>query len=311
MKVIFNYDRKYRNDIPSAIALGTFDGIHLAHRKLIEELQIKKERYGYQSIVYTFINHPLSVLRPETEPPQIMLLGERIVEFSKLGVDVLVLNSFDILFSQLTPDAFLTQLSNNFLVKDLVVGFDYRFGHKGAGDLTYLECESKKRNWNLTCVPSVNHGDEVISSSLIRKMIMNGQVKYAADLLTRPYTINGTVIHGFGRGKDLGFPTANLRFSPKKVIPKNGVYLTKCKYNNIEYWGLTNVGTNPTFSNGSTQVETYLMNFHKNIYGKKLQIHFIDRLRSEVKFSEPKDLILQMKQDVIKAKKLIYKKTKS
>ncbi len=311
MKVIFNYDRNYKTDLPSAIALGTFDGIHIAHRELINELQKKKERYGYQSIVYTFINHPLSLLRPEMEPPQIMLLGERIVEFSKLGIDVLVLNSFDTFFSHQTPDAFLSQLASNFNIKGLVVGFDYRFGHKGAGDHSYLEREAKKNAWDLTCVPSVNKGNEVISSSLIRKLIMDGRVADAADLLARPYTIKGKVIHGYGRGKDLGFPTANLCYSSKKVIPKKGVYLTKCKFKDNQYWGLTNVGTNPTFSNGAIHIETYLMDIHENIYDEKLQIQFCHWLRKEVKFDNPRDLILQMEQDVIKAKKLIYKKTKS
>ncbi len=311
MKVIFNYKRNYKTNLPSAIALGTFDGIHLAHRKLIDELQDKKERYGYQSIVYTFINHPLSLLRPEMEPPQIMKLGERIVEFSKLGIDVLVLNAFDSFFSHQSPDAFLSQLSSNFNIKSLVVGFDYRFGHKGAGNHVYLESVSEKNGWKLTCVPSVNKGDEAISSSLIRKLITEGQVADAADLLTRPYTINGTVIHGHGRGKDLGFPTANLSFSQKKVIPRNGVYLTKCKYKNNEYWGLTNVGTNPTFSNGAIHIETYLMDFHENLYEEKLQVQFLHCLRKEVKFNNSKDLILQMEQDVIKAKKLIYKISKA
>ena len=311
MKVIFNYDRNYKTDIPSTIALGTFDGIHIAHRKLIEELQNKKEQYGYQSIVYTFINHPLSLLRPEMEPPQIMLLGERIVEFSKLGVDVLVLNCFDSFFSHQTPDDFLSQLANNFNIKGLVVGFDYRFGYKGAGDHIYLERESKRYGWDLTCVPSLNQGDEAISSSLIRKLIMDGRVAEASDLLANPYIINGSVIHGYGRGKNLGFPTANIRFSLKKVLPKNGLYFTKCKYKNNEYWGLTNVGTNPTFSDGSVHIETYLLDFHENLYDEKLQIQFCEWLRKEIKFDNPEDLILQMEQDVIKAKKLIYKKTKS
>ena len=311
MKVIFNYDRNYKTDLPSAIALGTFDGIHLGHRKLVQKLQAKKEQFGYQSIVYTFFSHPLKHLKPEMEPPQIMLLGEKIKELTKLGIDVLVLNSFDKYFSHQTPDTFLDQLFNNFHIKSLVVGFDYRFGHKGAGNHIHLEQAAENKNWDLICVPSVKRGGEVVSSSLIRKLIMDGRVAVAAELLTKPYAINGTVIHGHGRGKSLGFPTANLRYSSGKVIPKNGVYLTNCKYKNNEYWGLTSVGTNPTFSKGDVHIETYLLDFYENLYEEKIQIQFCDWLRGEIKFNDPRDLILQMEQDRIKAKKLIYKKTKS
>jgi riboflavin kinase/FMN adenylyltransferase len=307
MKVIFNYKKDYRTKEPSAIALGTFDGIHLGHRRLIKELMEKKAEYGYQTIVYTFINHPLQLLMPGKEPSNILLLRERIQEFKKLGIDVLVLNSFDYSFSQQSPDEFITQLTQSIPVKTLIAGFNFRFGHKAAGDVDYLKKISEKANFDLICVPPVKKNNQIVSSSLIRKRVMDGSVAKAAHLLTRPYYIRGKVIHGFGRGKELGFPTANLSFSSKKVLPKNGVYLTRCKLQNKFYWGLTNVGMNPTFLNDIIQIETFLLDFCKDIYGENLEIQFIDWIREEKHFETPQDLSYQIKKDWIKAKKLIYK----
>ena len=307
MKLIFNYDRNYKTHLPSAIALGTFDGIHLGHRKLIEELHHQKRLYGYQTVVYTFINHPLQLLNPEMEPQRIMLLGERIKEFSNMGIDLLVLNPFDEVFSQQTPQVFLKHLYDSFPVKSLIVGFNFRFGHKGAGDRSYLEQEAARTGIELVCVPPVEYKNEVVSSSLIRKKISEGKVAGAAELLAQPYFINGIVIRGYARGKELGFPTANLQYSTKKVLPENGVYLTKCRYKQKHYWGLTSVGTNPTFSTMGFHIETYLLDFDETIYGQHLHIRFYNWLRGEMKFDHVDDLIFQMEQDRIKAKKLIYK----
>ncbi len=237
-----------------------------------------------------------------------MSLGEKIKEFSKLGIDVLVLNSFDNSFLQQTPREFLDQLYERIPIKTFVVGFNFRFGYKGLGDVSYLKKESEEKKLNLISVPSVQSGGEVVSSTLIRRKIQEGKVKEVTKLLTRPYTISGKVIHGFGRGKSLGFPTANLRFSSQKVIPAYGVYLTKCLIKGRYHWGLTNIGTNPTFTNNRMNIETYLLDCNKDLYGQSIKISFVDLLRSEVKFDSPEALSRQMHLDKIKAQKLIYKK---
>ncbi|MGI6527272.1 MAG: bifunctional riboflavin kinase/FAD synthetase [Caldicoprobacterales bacterium] len=308
MQVIFNYDRNYGTKLPSAIALGTFDGIHMGHRQLIYELLKKKRKFGFQTIVYTFLNHPLQALAPEKEPPRIMLLKEKIKTFSRLGIDVLVLNSFDDFFLHQTPREFLDQLYRKILVKSFIVGFNFRFGYKGAGDINYLKTEAEQTELDVVSVPPVELEGEVVSSTLIRNKIQEGNIKDAARLLTQPYSISGTIIHGFGRGKNMGFPTANLRFSSYKVLPAYGVYLTKCFVKGKDYWGLTNVGVNPTFSNGNVQVETYILDCNENLYGQTMKISFLERLRGEIKFDSSEALIRQMELDSIKAKKLIYKK---
>ncbi|HHU78593.1 MAG: bifunctional riboflavin kinase/FAD synthetase [Caldicoprobacterales bacterium] len=308
MRVIFNYDRNYRTSLPSAIALGTFDGIHTGHRKLMEELIRKKRQYGLQTLVYTFLNHPMQMLAPDKEPPRIMLLDETIRTFADLGIDILVLNKFDEFFQQQSPREFLDQLYENIPVKSMVIGFNFRFGYKGAGDQEFLLRESRLKGFDLVCVPSVEQDGEVVSSTLIRKLIMDGKVEDAARLLEQPYCIRGKVISGCGRGKNLGFPTANLSFSNRKVLPRCGVYLTKVKLKDGFYWGLTNVGTNPTFSQGSLHIETYILDFNENLYEQPMEICFINRLRGEIKYDNPLDLVHQMELDRIKAKKLIYKK---
>ncbi|HHY81066.1 MAG TPA: bifunctional riboflavin kinase/FAD synthetase [Clostridiales bacterium] len=308
MQVIFNYDRSYRTSLPSAIALGTFDGIHLGHRQLINELLIKKKKYGYQTIVYTFLNHPLEVLKPETAPQQIMLVKEKIKEFSNLGIDILVLNLFDDCFLHQTPNEFLDQLTDNFNIRSIIVGFNFRFGYKGAGDREFLDKEAKLRGLDLVCVPPVEKDGQLISSTLIRNKITHGYVEEASVLLSKPYSISGTIVHGHGRGRKLGFPTANIKYSAKKVLPKPGVYLTQCWLRHEGfYWGVTSIGSNPTFSGNSMNIESYLLNCHQDLYGKSMKVYFLSFLREEKAFDTAEGLKRQISRDVKLAKKLIYK----
>ena len=308
MRVIFNYDRYYRTSRSCAIALGTFDGIHKGHRRLIAELKKQKERYGRQTIVYTFLTHPLQVLAPEKAPSHIMLLDEKIKEFSGLGIDVLVLNSFDDFFLHQTPRVFMDHLYEKYKVKALVVGFNFRFGYKGMGDRSFLETEAGERGLDLICVPPVRFEDQIVSSTLIRGFLSDGRVEEAARMLSKPYSIGGKIIHGYGRGKNMGFPTANLRFSNQKVIPKPGVYLTRCRLKGKQelLWGVTSVGWNPTFLTNRINIETHLLDFDGDLYDRVLTISFLVHLRDEMKFEKISDLVDQIQQDVKNAKKLIY-----
>lgn len=305
MQVIFN-NGQYRDNNPSAIALGTFDGIHLGHRKLISELGQQKKHNGYKTIIYTFQTHPMRILAPEKAPSQIMLLSEKIRGFSELDVDTLVINPFNHSFLHQTPQTFLNQLLDHFNVKVLIVGFNYRFGYKGMGDIEFLYKVAHIKGFELICVPPVKREGQVISSSLIRTLISNGNVEEAACLITKPYTIRGKIIHGFGRGRNMGFPTANIKVPAHKTIPKPGVYLTKCFLGNRIFWGVTSVGINPTFSQETLNIETYILDFREDIYDKILKVSFLEHLRDEIKFNSVEDLIVQMKLDVQNAKYLIY-----
>lgn len=306
MQVIFNHKRQHVVNDPTAIALGTFDGIHLGHRKLISKLHEQKKLNGYRTMVYTFLGHPLERLNPSKVPPQIMLLGEKIKGFSSLGIDTLVLNPFTDEFLHQTPEVFIDSLLTHYNIKSIIVGFNFRFGYKGQGDIGFLEKAAQDKGFDLICVPPVQEENTTISSTLIRDLITKGNLEEAAMLLEKPYSIKGRIVHGYGRGRSIGFPTANLSFSNKKVLPCFGVYLTRCYINNQMYWGVTSVGKNPTFAQDNINIEAYIFDLNKDIYGSVLRIEFIRYLREEIKFNTVEELIHQIGKDVVKAKNLIY-----
>ena len=307
MKAIFDKSGSFICKEPSAVALGTFDGIHLGHRALINELAVRKKQLGCRSIIYTFMRHPLTRIKPDRVPPQIMLLSEKIRAFSLLDIDLLVLNDFNRQFMQQEPEDFAAQLLTNYNLKTLVVGYNFRFGHKGQGDVTLLRRIADEKGFELVVVDPVKKDGEIVSSSIIRELIREGHVNRAAECLGSPYSISGVIKHGYGRGKGLGFPTANLDYPKQKVIPKPGVYLTLCRTLGSWHWGVTNVGSNPTFSGSGLNIETHLLNFTGILYNKRFRVFFVTRLRDEIQFPSPAGLTVQLRKDIITAKNLIYK----
>lgn len=310
MRVIFNEKNDYSLKCPVAIALGMFDGIHKGHQALIRHLKEIKRRYGYTSMVYTFKQHPLSCLAPLKAPPQIMNLNKKILEFSRMGVDILVLNNFDEEFAHTTPQDFIQRfLLQKYDIRFIVVGYNYRFGYNGSGDTQLLIRMGKEMGFKVVVVPPVKVGGEVVSSSLIRATIQQGNVTKAWRYLGRPYSINGQIVHGAGRGRTLGYPTANLDIGTKNVIiPKFGVYLTGCRLNGQWFWGVTNVGQNPTFSQSGLHIETFLLDYHGGeLYGKRTRLYFLRYIRAEKRFLSKQELIHQIDRDIATAKNLIYK----
>ncbi|MCM8901168.1 bifunctional riboflavin kinase/FAD synthetase [Caldicoprobacter algeriensis] len=310
MQVIFNEKSDHSLGYPVAIALGMFDGIHKGHKALIRRLKEIKRRYGYTAMVYTFKQHPLSCLPPRKAPPQIMNLNKKILEFHRMGVDILVLNNFDEGFARTAPREFIQRyLLEKYDVRFIVVGYNYRFGHNGSGDAQLLIRMGKEMGFEVVVVPPVKVGREVVSSSLIRKMIQQGDVAKAWQYLGRPYSINGQIVRGAGRGKTLGHPTANLDIGPKNiVIPKFGVYLTRCNLDGQCFWGVTNVGQNPTFDQSGLHIETFFLDYHGGeLYGKHVRLYFLRYIREERRFPSKQELVQQMECDVAAAKNLIYK----
>lgn len=308
MRVIFNYKRYHSMEQAVAIALGTFDGMHKGHQELMSELHKLKLKYGYATMAYTFLDHPLSILDPSKTPPQIMTIHEKILAFEKTGIDWLILNPFDTEFSSISAESFIEDfLLNRYNVQAIVVGYNFRFGSGGKGDVELLKQLSKKFDYKLIVVPPILLDENVISSSLIRKYIQEGQIKKANSYLGNPYSIYGRVIHGYGRGQQLGFPTANLKFNHDKVIPKHGVYITRVYVDNRVYWGVTNVGRNPTFNSEGINLETHLIYYNGNLYDKKMKVEFLYRLRGERVFSTVEDLKRQIGKDINYVKNFIYK----
>ena len=187
------------------------------------------------------------------------------------------------------------------------MGYNFKFGIEGKGDVETLIQFGREKNFDVRVIPPVKLNGEIISSSKIRILIEQGNIRKAANFLGYPYSLKGKVIRGDSRGRRLGFPTANLKYDKMKVIPKKGVYLTLTLVDDIFIWGLTNVGNNPTFAKKDMRVETHLLGYSGNLYGKEIELYFFDRIRDEIKFDNAEHLIIQMNKDVNTAKNYIYK----
>ncbi|MDO4534755.1 MAG: bifunctional riboflavin kinase/FAD synthetase [Clostridium perfringens] len=284
------------------VALGSFDGVHKGHLLLIDEIVNLAEKKQGKSMVYTFKNHPLSII-DKNKTPKILLDNkskEEILE--SLGVDILCLKEFNNDLMKLSPEAFIENLVNEFNIKGIVVGFNYRFGYKNKGDLNLLKDLSKKFNFELYIKKAYTIENEIVSSTRIRELISLGRIKKANEMLGREYVLRGEVVGGRRLGRTIGFPTANLKPLDSMLIPKIGVYYTNVEVQGEIYKGITSVGNNPTVNGKNTTIETYILNFDKDIYSETIKVYFIDKIRDEKKFSGLDELKIQLEKDKTFAK---------
>ena len=308
MNVIFNRDWTHTINDKVAIALGSFDGIHKGHRQLIQSLNDIKKEKECLTMVYTFREHPMTIISPGDIPLRITNNEEKIDILRGLGIDFLVFNEFTSEFSKATPCQFVRKhLADKYNIDTIVIGYNFRFGARGEGDIETMIELGKDIGFDVKVIPPIRLYGDVISSSKIRRFIGDGDVSKAAEFLGYPYSLSGKVIRGRGRGRQLGFPTANLEYETTKVIPSHGVYLTLGLFEDVVMWGLTNIGTNPTFGQRDLCIETHLIGYSGNLYGKEMQIYFLEKIRDEIKFNSAEELVRQMNQDMDVAKKHIYK----
>lgn len=289
--------------IQTVVALGTFDGIHLGHKAIINKAITEAKRLNCLSIVLTFSNHPLSILSPHNSPLTITNQLEKEKIISSLGVDVLINMPFTEDFLKITPYDFIKMVKSFLNPKKIVVGPNYSFGHKGAGNPELLRKLGLEFDFIAEIFPPILYDDHIVSSTLIRNLIIEGNVERANILLDRFFKITGNVTHGDKRGKQIGFPTANINIVEGLVMPMNGVYATKVKYDNLVYNAVTNIGVNPTFKGNNRRIEVHILDFDKNIYGQEIEVEFIGKIRSEIKFSSADELIKQIRKDLITAKR--------
>ncbi|NLY77003.1 MAG: bifunctional riboflavin kinase/FAD synthetase [Tissierellia bacterium] len=289
-----------------AVALGNFDGIHVGHQQLIMSNIHEARKRNLKSAVLMFKNHTKELLLSNKESKLQLLTNfqQKIEIFKSFGLDAIYMIDFDESLMKLSPDEFI----DNILIKSLnakliTVGFDYRFGYRASGDSEYLKKSALNKGFYVSVIPPVHIGEEIVSSTAIRKFIRSGNIMKANEFLGRNYTIIGTVIEGKNRGRSLGFPTANIRLQDNYVIPKEGVYLTNTHLNNNKFISLTNIGYNPTFNENELKIETYILDFSGNLYGKTLEIQFIDYIRDDIKFNRVDELIHQIEEDVKHIKK--------
>lgn len=282
----------------TAVALGNFDGIHLGHQELIKNMIKKSKMLGLKSSLLLFKTHTKSVI--DKNSPYVITNNEQKFKIANnLGIDIVYLLDFDEKIMKLSGERFVRDIViNKMNAKLLVVGFDYRFGYKASCDSKYLIELGNKFNIDVIVNTPVYKDEILISSSIIRELIIDGKMKNVSDLLGKPYSIIGKIVTGSNRGNKLGFPTANIEPIDNYVIPKNGVYITNSIINNKKYLSATNIGHNPTFNEDKLKIETYILDFNEDIYGKSLEIEFIDFLRDDIKFLNTDDLINQMKFDI-------------
>lgn len=289
-----------------AVTIGVFDGVHRGHQALMRSVVEKARAFDATPAVVTFDRHPLEVIAPGKEPPLITTLPQRARVMEQVGIKALVVLHFDDEFRRLSPEEFVREvLVEKLGCAHVVVGANFRFGHEQAGTIETLHDLGKKYGFDCTIFALVGGDREVVSSSLVRAHIAEGLVEQVADELDRPFRLEGYVEHGANRGRDLGFPTANLRVPSRMILPKIGVYAGRLIWKDRSYPAAINVGLNPTFGDRDHPiVEVHVIDFDQSLYGEVVEVEFTHRLRDEMKFPDVESLVRQMKADVEQARAL-------
>ena len=280
------------------VTIGNFDGVHLGHKEFLSEIKKDSIKFNSKFVVVTFVPHPLQILRAQSGF-LINTFEERRTLLEACGVDYLLEIDFTRDFSTLSPEDFLTNYIFSFSgIEKIFLGHDFAFGANKSGDFKFAKdfCESKKTE--LILQKEFKVSNEAVSSTEIRNAISTGNIPKASSLLGRDYFLSGRVIKGEGRGKKIGFPTANMGYDKGLLIPMKGVYITQTIINNMTYNSITNIGHNPTFNTGyEIHVETHLLDFTLDIYGEVIKVIFLQKIRDEKKFPSVNDLVEQIDLD--------------
>ncbi len=294
----------FRNAV---ITIGTFDGVHTGHQYILQQLQEAAAFCNGETVIITFDPHPRAVLAPHNQPVHLLTtLDEKIMLLEQQGIDHLVVVPFTKAFSELSATAYLEDfLIRTFNPHTIIIGYDHRFGHNREGGLELLEAEQQKFGFRLLEIPQQVVHNLTVSSTKIRKSLQEGAVQLANELLGYPYFLNGTVVHGDKMGRQLGFPTANISLTDsRKLIPAQGVYAVTVATGGRTLKGALNIGTRPTFNGTELRIEVFILDFNEDIYGHPIRVNFLDYIRSDKKFDSVDALVVQMKDDVEKARAL-------
>lgn len=301
MKII-EIDLNYKAKEESVIALGNFDGVHRGHIELIKKAIENAKKLNIKSSLLLFNEHTDNLVKVGKK--DIITTNKTKFEIlENLGVDIIYLINFTKEFMSYSPIKFLDDfLAKNLKIKGVVVGYDYTYGYKKSGDVKFLK-ENKNLFESVEIIEQISYKGEKISSSLIRNLIEDGNIKDANFLLSRPYKLIGKIIHAKGLGKKMGYPTANLRLIDNFVIPKFGVYDTDIIIKGKKYKASTNIGTNPTVEHDGIKIEAHILDFYEDIYGEIVELELLDFVRPELKFNSVEELFEQIAKDVLVTRK--------
>ncbi len=282
----------------AALCLGNFDGVHLGHRALVDAAA----KAGTPALL-TFFPHPGKVLQPDLAPRLITLQARKLELLEQVGLKLTVVQPFTLEYARTGPDTFEAALFDSLKVTAIVVGQDFTYGSKRAGTVKTLEAAAAKRSASVITVAPVTSDGVVVSSSRVREYVLEGRVAAAHKLLGRYFDLEGTVVRGAGRGRTIGFPTANID-TQNELRPGAGVYAVRVRVKSTtqRYGGAANIGVKPTFGGGAVTIEAHLFDFQGDLYGKKLEVEFIERLRGEQRFGSANELAGQIARDLEAAK---------
>jgi len=296
---IFHSIKEFHSAKKTILTLGTFDGVHVGHKKILERVTQNTENGEYESLVLTFFPHPRMVLQGESEVKLLNTLSEKIALLEKIGIQNLVIHPFDEAFSRLTAEEFVeTVLVNQLHIQKIIIGHDHRFGRNRTADIDDLIAFGNQHHFEVEQI-SVQEIDAVsISSTKIRKALTEGNMALANEYLGYEYFLTGTVVKGKQLGNTIGFPTANLQIEENyKLIPRNGVYVVKSTINQKTVFGMMNIGFNPTVAGEHLTIEIHYFDFDGDLYDQKIAVSLLDYLRAEQKFSSVDLLKQQLEKD--------------
>lgn len=295
----------------AAVTIGNFDGVHLGHQKILRSVIERARRDDLTSTVLTFFPHTARVLRPTEAPSLLQTIDQRLAAFEEIGIDAALVLQFDVELAKVSAEAFVERfLADTLRARAVLVGPNFRFGHRHAGDVRLLETLGGKWGFEVGIVPSVVVDGIVVSSSAVRQAIREGQVDNARKILGRPYSLSGEIQPATGQGRKLMVPTLNLR-TQQELLPRNGVYATETVVGGKVHRSATNVGVRPTFDGHTISVESHLFDFDENLTSGPMEVRFWKRIRDEHRFSGPDALREQILKDFAQAREFFKTKQRS
>jgi len=287
------------------LTIGVFDGVHRGHQHLISQVVARAKELGCLSAALTFDRHPQTVLKPEVGPAYLTTIEEKMSLLASLGLDVRLLLHFDQSVADLSARDFVACLNKRLRLCELWIGPDFALGRRREGTPGLLQEIGRDQGFTVHAVPPLRIDDEVVSSTLVRQKLAAGDVRAAARLLGRFPRLTGRVVVGARRGRQIGFPTANVDVADSLVLPADGVYAVCAHLGDETHEAVTNIGVRPSFDNGRRTIEAHLLDFNADIYGKILSLEFIERLRGETRFPSVEGLVRQIRRDVEQARAIL------
>lgn len=292
------------------LTIGVFDGVHAGHRYLLKKLQERAAERNLLSGVVTFSPHPQSVLHPRSQLPWLTSLDDRVGAFRKLGVNIVSVLTFTPKVARLSAREFISLIKKNLGMRGILVGPDFALGKGKEGNIDLLRSLGCEMGFSVDVIPPFKINGEIVSSTLIRRALAEGDMRKVKNLMGRYFYLEGKVITSEKRGRVLGFPTANLDIKPQQALPENGIYATIAQVEGGHFPSATNVGVRPTFGTGEETVETHLLNYKGNLYGKDMRVEFVQKLRDEQRFSSSEELKTQIEKDIREVEAILTKDLK-